>query len=278
MMKRITGMMVLVVALMLAFACSAEEHVCAPAFSMFMDDKECWDECSCGERLNIREHQWVEGNWGFDCSVCGAVMVRRGEAVQVTLDNENYETIRRYTREENGYTTVDYIADNGDDTLLEIRVIPMGDKFITERIENEYLEDGSYRSRQYRDGVLLFESLYVYEQMDGYRAYYPAERKVYLNNGGWVIQLSSSSAGVDEEIFYDAAGTRLYTLTSEREINSEGNEVVTQYKDGKLLRIYEYASVDTGDYMYSYVARETMYDENGNATVTEYDQDGNIIK
>lgn len=277
MMKRVFGLLMGLLVLLLACACFAEEHVCAPAFTMFMDDKESWDECSCGERLNVREHQWVEGNWGYDCAACGGVMLKRGEAVQVTLDNENYQIIRRYRREESGYISVDHISDNGDE-LLRIEVIPMGDRVMTERVENEYLEDGSYRSRQYRDGVLLYESLYVYEEMDGYRTYYPAERKVYLNNGGWVIQKSSSSAGVDEESFYDAAGVKLYTLTSEYEINSEGNEKVTQYKDGVLFRVYEYAAADMGEYTHYYIAEETVYDEKGNATVIKYDQYGNVIE
>ena len=276
-MKKLIGLMMGLLVMLLACACFAEEHVCAPAITLFMDDKESWDECGCGERLNVREHQWVEGNWGSDCTVCGAVLLQRDGTVQVTLENEHYETLRRYRREESGYISVEHYSDNGDE-LLWIQVFTVGDQVITEREEKEYLEDGSYRSRQYRDGVLLFEALYVYEETDGYRSYYPAERKVFLNNGGWVIQKSSSSAGVDEEIFYDAAGVKCYTLTSEREINSDGNEVVTQYKDGKLFRISEYAVADMGEYMFHYVAKETVYDENGNATVTKYDQDGNVIE
>ena len=276
-MKRTVGLVMGLLVMLLACVCFAEDHVCTPAFTMFMDDKECWDECSCGERLNVREHQWVEGNMGSDCAVCGAWLRQRGEAVQVTLDNESWQTIRYYNRDENGLITVRHNADNGDE-LLSIQTIPMGDTIMTERIENEYLEEGSYRSRHYQDGVLRFEALYVCEQRDGYLECYAAERKVYLANGGWVMQLSSSGDGVDEEIFYDAAGTKLYTLTSEREINSDGNEVVTQYKDGKLLRVYEYAAADMGEYTYYYVAKEAVYDENGNVTVTRYDQDGNVIE
>ena len=277
MMKRVFGLMLGLLVVLLACACFAEEHVCTPAFTLFMDDKESWDECRCGERLNVREHQWVEGNMGDDCAVCGAWLRKRGEAVQVTLSNEDYQTIRYYARGEDGSIIMRHDADNGD-TLLQIQVFSIGDQVITEREEYEYLEDGSYRSRQFRDGVLLFESLFVYEEMDGYRSYYPAERKVFLNDGGWVIQKSSSSAGVDEEIFYDAAGVKRYTITSEREINSEGNEVVTQYKDGVLFRVYEYAAADMGEYMYYYIAKETVYDEKGNATVTKRDQDGNVIE
>lgn len=277
MMKRVFGLMMVLLVVLLACGCLAEEHVCAPVFTLFMDDKECWDECSCGERLNVREHQWVEGNMGDDCAACGAWLRKRGEAVQVTLDNEDYQTIRYYTRAEDGSVIVEHCADNGD-SLLRIQVFSVDDQVITEREENEYLEDGSYRSRQYRDGVLLFETLYVFEQMDGYRACYPAERKVYLENGGWVIQKSSSSAGVDEEIFYDAAGVKLYTLTSEYAINSDGNEVITQYKDGRLFRVSEYAVADMGEYSLYYVAKETVYDENGNTTVTKRDQYGSIIE
>lgn len=276
-MKRLIGLVMGLLVMLLACACFAEEHVCTPAFTMCMDDKECWDECSCGARLNVHEHQWVEGNWGSDCAVCGATMVKHGEAVQVVLDNENWQTIRRYTREENGFISVEHYTDNGDE-VLRIQVIPMGDQVMTEREEKEYLEDGSYRSRFYRDGVLVSESLYVYEEMDGYRSYYPAERKIPMTDGGWVIQKSSSSVGVDEETVYDAAGVKLFTMTYEREINSEGNEVVTQYQDGRLLRVYMYAAADMGEYTRYYVAEETLYDENGNATVTKYDSDGNVIE
>lgn len=276
-MKRVFGLMMGLLVLLLACACFAEEHVCAPAITLFMDDKESWDECSCGERLNVREHQWVEGNWGSVCSVCGAVLLQRGEAVQVTLDNEHYETLRRYRREEDGYISVEHYSDDGDE-LLRIEVFSIGDQVITVREEKEYLEDGSYRSRQYENGVLLYESLYVYEEMDGYRAYYPAERKVYLDDGGWVIQKSSSSAGVDEETLYDAAGVKLFTVTYERSYSSEGNEIVTQYKDGKLYRVLEYAVADMGEYMHYYIAKDTVYDEKGNATVTKRDQNGNVIE
>lgn len=277
MMKRVFGLMMGLLVLLLACACFAEAHVCTPAFTLFMDDKESWDECLCGERLNVREHQWVEGNMGDDCAVCGAWLRKRGEAVQVTLYNEDYETIRYYTREEDGSVTVRHCADNGDE-LLRIEVFSIGDQVITVREENEYLEDGSYRSRQYENGVLLYESLYVFEEMDGYRTYYPAERKVHLEDGGWVIQKSSSSAGVDEETLYDAAGVKLFTVTYERSYSSEGNEIVTQYKDGKLYRVLEYAVADMGEYMYSYIAKDTVYDEKGNATVTKRDQYGNVIE
>lgn len=276
MMKRVFGLMIGLL-LLLGCVCFAEEHVCTPAFTLFMDDKECWDECSCGERLNVREHQWVEGNMGEDCAVCGAWLRKRGEAVQVTLDNEDYQTIRYYTRGEDGSVIMEHRADNGD-TLLRIQVFSIGDQVMSEREENEYLEDGSYRSRLFRDGVLIDESLYVFEEMDGYRACYPAERKVFLNDGGWVIQKCSSSAGVDEEIVYDAEGVKLFTVTYERSYSSEGNEIVTQYMDGKLYRVLEYAAADMGEYMSYYIAKETVYDENGNATVTKRDQYGNILE
>lgn len=276
-MKRVFGLMMGLLVLLLPCSCFAEEHVCTPAITLFMDDKESWDECSCGERLNVREHQWVEGNWGSDCSVCGAVLLQRGEAVQVTLDNEHYETLRRYRREEDGYISAEHYSDDGDE-LLRIEVFSIGDQVITVREEKEYLEDGSYRSRQYENGVLLYESLYAYEEMDGYRAYYPAERKVYLDDGGWVIQKSSSSAGVDEETLYDAAGVKLFTVTYERSYSSEGNEIVTQYKDGKLFRVYEYDAADMGEYMHYYIAKDTVYDEKGNATVNKRDQYGNVIE
>ncbi len=276
-MKKAIGLMMGLLVLLLACACFAEEHVCEVAFPMFMDDKECWDECSCGERLNVREHQWKEGNWGSDCTVCGAVLLQRGEAVQVTLEDEHYNTLRRYRREEDGYISVEHYSEDGE-TVLRIEVIPMGDVVMTERVENEYLEDGSYRSRQYQDGVLLYEALYVREQQDGYVAEYPAECKVFLEDGGWVIQKSSSSAGVDEETLYDAAGIKLFTVTYERSYDSEGNEIVTQYMDGKLYRILEYATADMGDYVHHYIAKETVYDENGNATVTMRDQYGNILE
>ena len=277
MMKRVFALTMGLLVMLLACACFAEEHVCAPAFTLFMDDKESWDECRCGERLNVREHQWVEGNMGDDCAVCGAWLRKSGEAVQVTLSNEDYQTIRYYTRGEDGSIIMRHNADNGDE-LLRIEVFSIGDQVITVREEKEYLEDGSYRSRQYENGVLLYESLHVYEEMDGYRAYYPAESKVYLDDGGWVIETASSSNGTDQQVLYDAQGVKLYTLTFEREINSDGNEVVTQYKDGKLVRIYEYAAADMGEYMYYYIAKDTVYDEKGNATVTKLDQYGNVIE
>jgi hypothetical protein len=42
--------------------------------------------------------------------------------------------------------------------------------------------------------------------------------------------------------------------------------------------VYEYAAADMGGYTLYYVAKETVYDEKGNATVTKRDQDGNVIE
>ena len=47
-MKRVFGLMLGLLVVLLACACFAEEHVCIPAFTLFMDDKESWDECRCG--------------------------------------------------------------------------------------------------------------------------------------------------------------------------------------------------------------------------------------
>ena len=44
----------------------------------------------------------------------------------------------------------------------------------------------------------------LYEEKDGYRAYYPAESKVYLDDGGWVIETASSSNGTDQQVLYGA--------------------------------------------------------------------------
>jgi len=77
---------------------------------------------------------------------------------------------------------------------------------------------------------------------------------------------------------YSAENDAVPEMEYRYEYDAEGNSTVDRlYYDGELYMEEFYSIAVDGDFSYEYISKEIVYNDDGSRTITEYDQDYNVI-
>ena len=192
------------------------------------------------------------------------------------LDAEGYET---------EVMAVEYYAD-GSMSVSEYNL--MGDQTLAEYYYDGVLEsslrfDYTYdaagritRMRTFSEDALIEEVDYAVATAGDETIHYPLRLTAWFEDDTRIVYTNDVNGDTLSEAYYDAAGSLVMTLDFVTEYDAEGNLLrVTTTQDGVLAQVEEYAIDGDG---WTYLAVQTIYGEDGAATVTRFDENGEMIQ
>ena len=259
--------------------------------------KEHWQVCECGESLNTGAHTLSEESV---CTVCGAEIWDFGDFVDVSTYTEQGDPLHMTSYDADGNVLSDmlyeyeYDADGnklshkyyGDGVLMEEAVYEAG----VPTQYTSYYEDGTKGVSEYdEDGNVVS---YVFYDADGsvnstteseyaYTAdgeSYEAKNTMTDFEGAKYIGEYNEFGDQIAWIFYDVEGNLVTEERYEFEYDDEGDlRTKRTYVDGVLTQELLYTTVIDGDGRMSYPGTEINYHSDGSKTVTEYDENDEII-
>ena len=272
-------------------------HTHSPADGWELNAKEHWQSCECGETLNTAAHTLDESSV---CTACGAEIQDFGDFVDVSTYSEYGDPLRMTSYDANGGVTSDmryeyeYDADGnklshkyyGDGVLMEEAVYEAGEpvqytSYYEDGTKNvsEYDEDGNVVSTVFydADGTVssTTESEYAYTA-DGES--YEAKNTMTDFEGAKYIGEYNEQGDQTAWIYYDAEGNLVTEERYEFEYDEEGDlRAKRTYVDGALTEELLYTTVIYGNGWMSYPSTVIDYASDGSKTVTEYDENDEIV-
>ena len=195
---------------------------------------------------------------------------------EFALDADGYETeIRAIEYYGGGYMSIGEFNLVGDQTMISYYQDGVLESFT--RFEYTYSDDGHITNmRTYTDDTLVEELDYVLlTTEDGY-INYAAKMTVWFENGTRIVYMNDERGDTISESHYDAAGNLVLALEFSTEYDENDNlRKVTTMENGVVVAVEEYALDASG---WSYCAAETLYAADGSATITHYDEFGEVIE
>ena len=192
------------------------------------------------------------------------------------LDADGYETeVRAVVYYEDGTMSISEYNLLGDQTLAAYYVD--GALESTLRFDYTYNDAGYIiRSRTFSEDALIEEADYAVTTLDDETVHYPIRLTAWFEDDTRVVYVNDVNGDTLSESHYDAAGNLVMTLEFTTEYDAEGNlRKVTTLQDGLLAMEEEYALDADG---WTYLAVETVYEADGTAYVTRYDENGEVIE
>ena len=192
------------------------------------------------------------------------------------LDAEGYETeVMTVTYYDDGSMTVIEYNLMGDQTLYSYYWAGVLESAV--RFDYVYDEAGHItRMRTFSEDALIEEADYVLLEQGDEIIHYPARLTAWFEDDTRIVYINDANGDTLAESHYDAAGNLVLTLEFVTEYDEEGNLLrVTTTQDGVLAMVEEYAIDGDG---WTYLAVETVYGADGTATVTWYDENGEMIQ
>lgn len=229
-----------------------------------------------GAQMGLEAHKLD----GEGCTVCGAEIEDFGDGeIWVTIYNEQ------------------------DDAILSVSYLD-GEMVENKKRAYTYDEEGRWSTvAKYSFGVLTEET--VFQVINGEDSWecIPEQTTTYNEDGTKLVEKFDETSWTVAETLYDADGKVVYDYTITNEFNDQSfissikkfegetlaaeityeydeneNSVADRYYEyGKLVREEFYTSVAEEDFTYSYVSKVIEYQEDGTQTVTEYDENGDVI-
>ena len=222
-------------------------HVCTPGV-WDMDLQSHWSNCiECGQQIPVQAHSLDSDNF---CTVCGA---------EVWIYAEDLSSI--------------YLADAYGNTVLCKYYDTTGELLYANTWEYTYTDQGVILTcLEYSDGVLTSESSYDPDTGN--------IRTVneYYEDGSWQYTEYDEYASIARWISYDADGTALFDYSYSYTYAEDGTVMGEKvYENGALITETVYAIYNESDGFYTYPAKETVYFSDGSYTVTEYNENYQVL-
>lgn len=294
--KILAGIFPSVLAAAVLTACSPK-HTHAPAEGWELNAKEHWQLCECGEAMNTAAHTLDENSL---CSVCGAEIWDFGDSVDVHTYTQYGDPLRSTSYDADGSITSDlryeyeYDADGnkllekyyGDGVLMEETVYEAG---IPVQY-TAYYEDGTKTVAEYDENGNIPHS--VYYDVDGSVASetwsefastadgdsYESKNTMTDADGIKYIGEYNEQGDMTAWLCYDADGSLMTEERYEFEYDTEGRKQVKRsYVNGTLTEELIYTLVTEEDGWMNYPGTVIAYEADGSKTVTEYNENDEII-
>lgn len=261
-----------------------------------------WKSCSdCSQATEKGAHTPDESDI---CTVCGAQIVDWGESKSLYQFTENgdplkladydqegtllSETVYQYEYDEAGNMTHSVCTSDGIVTVENIYTVTDGESVLSQSVS--YMEDGSQFTSSYDAYGNSIQLLYlnadggVEEQVDSQYAlsaegeWYEAVSVTTEADGSKYICEFFENGDQTSIANYDAEGNLLNTCTWEYTYDEDGNwQTKKEYHNGILTIDMVYATVTTEDGSTTYPQTVTEYQEDGQKSVTVYDENDNVI-
>lgn len=229
-------------------ACSGHDHKAGSAWQA--DLKNHWQICEeCGEKINLDAHVLDETGY---CEACRTAVTDNGEDGYCIMEYDEQGTMAHQT---------EYDAD-GNVTFELV-------------YESEYYEDGNPKhTKEYHDGVLLYETTYLPCENEEAAEVYESEQISYDIDGSKTISVYNEQLMLMSYTAYDADGNITSSDMYEYTYDDNGNLTKQICKtNGVVSYESEYALDSDGN---AYVCHEIYYDENeGILSEARYDANGN---
>ena len=287
----------LAVAVAASLTACAEKHTHSPTEGWELNAKEHWQACECGEAMNTAAHTLDENS---RCDVCGAEIWDFGDSVDVNTYNEYGDMLRMTSYDAEGNITTDlwyeyeYDADGnkllekyyGDGVLMDETAyeagVPVsytayyedGTKTVTEYDENGNTPHSVYYDA---DGSVASETWSEYDfTADGVS--YESKNTMIDFDGTKYIGEYNEQGDMTAWLCYDAGGSLVTEERYEFEYDAEGRKQVKRsYVGGMLTEELIYTLVTYEDGWMNYPGTVIEYETDGSKTVTEYDENDEII-
>ena len=286
----------LAVAMAASLTACAEKHTHS-AEGWELNAREHWQMCECGESINTAAHSLDENS---KCSVCGAEIWDFGDFVDVHTYTQYGDSLRITSYDADGNVTSDlryeyeYDADGNkllekyyaDGVLMDETVYEAG----TPVRYTAFYEDGTKTVSEYDENGNIPHS--VYYDADGSVASETWSEYAYTADGeSYEIKNTMIDADGIKYIgeyneqrdmtawfCYDADGNLVTEERYEFEYDTEGRKQVKRaYVSGTLTQELIYKLVTEEDGWMNYPGTVIDYHDDGSKTVTEYDENDEII-
>lgn len=246
-MKKLLSILLILTLLAALCACGGKKEPHVHDFSdFFYGDKENhFYLCACGEKSEVTAHTLEDDV----CTLCG------GEIYVF----------------EDGYYEVSYYDDDYNPTLT-LSYNKEGKLFFAHQMEYTYFENGEIKtSRTIENGKLINESEFVMQE--GYSVVrYSTD---YHEDGAKTLCEYNDMGYMIKQVYFNKEGKQTYAATTEYTFDEDGNVTEARtYANGKLTTLDRYAIAEDG---YSYLHISTSYNADGSTTVTEYNENGEIV-
>lgn len=275
----------------------AEKHTHAPAEIWELNAKEHWQLCECGEAMNTAAH--TLDDIGV-CSVCGAEIWDFGDSVDVYTYTQYGDPLRITSYDADGNVTSDlryeyeYDADGNkvlekyyaDGVLMEETVYEAG---IPVQY-TAYYEDGTKTVAEYdEDGNIVHSVYYDVDESVASETWseyaYTTDGESYeskntMTDADGIKYIGEYNEQGDMTVWscYNADGSLATEECYEFEYDAEGRKQVKRiYVGGTLTEELIYTLVTQEDGWMNYPGTVIEYEADGSKTVTEYDENDNVI-
>ena len=259
--------------------------------------KEHWQICECGESVNTAAHTLDENNV---CTGCGSEIQDFGDFMDVSTYTEQGDPLHMTSYDADGNVLSDmryeyeYDADGnklshkyyGDGVLMEEAEYEAG---VPTQYTN-YYEDGTKSVSDYdEDGNAVSTAYYdadgkVYSETQSEYAYtadgesYETKNTMTDMDGAVYISEFNEQGDQIAWICYDPDGNLMTEERYEYEYDDEGNTLAKKiYVSGALSQELLYTTVTDADGWMSYPGTVIDYFDDGSKTVTEYNENDEII-
>lgn len=198
-------------------------------------------------------------------------------------DEEFYETKSTEIYEDGSKIVAEY-TEYGD-LITRVSYYPDGAVDFEERYEREYNEEGDMLwEKTYRDGMLTHEIVSYASGSDESSSWRYIEKEIDYYEDGTKLTTEYCVEGPVKETYYNADGsvdsvvTYTYELVDDGEWNVEDHgewNCAKTYIDGVLTFEEKHSVGEEG--WFTYKSQEIEYHEDGTKTVTEYDENSEVV-
>lgn len=288
---------ILAAAMAASLTACAPKHTHTPTEGWELNAKEHWQLCECGETINTAAHAPDESS---RCSVCGAEIWDFGDFVDVNTYNEYGDILRMTSYDANGNVIGDlryeyeYDAD-GNKLLAKYYAdgVLMDETAYEEGLPvryTTYYEDGTESFAEYDENGNVFH--FVFYEADGAVSSetwsefgftadgesYESKNTMVDADGVKYIGEYNQQGDMTAWFCYDAGGNLLTEERYEFEYDAEGRTQVKRiYISGVLTEELIYTVVTDEAGWMGYPGTVITYEADGSMTVTEYDENDNVI-
>lgn len=211
-----------------------------------------------------------------DFDAAGRITGQTQSEYSLNQDGESYES-RHVEVRENGEKFVLAYNEHGDTTLQETYD---ADGKLAAQASWEYgygTGDEEVWQKKYENGILIFEIIsYAEMDRDGVSVRYPETSIYYQKDGNRLVEFRGPNGEPAMVTLYNADGSEAYVHIYTYETFGNGCWKNIRVHDGdRLMRemVYQLNAEGTA----SYLAELTEYHEDGSRTVTEYNENQEII-
>ena len=240
-----------------------------------MDKENHWHTTAKGKQVDIAPHSFEDG---ITCSVCNAEILR--------MENDGF-WVRSYNEHNDMVFSLFYDADGR----------------ITESIKTIFTYDAEGRwasEKVYENGTLFSETTYAPSKGAGASGVCPTHRLTYYEDATKLEEEYGETGDLLKATLYRADGSVEYEYTyiweydsknqlvryqafdgenteeTRCEYDADGNTTVERsYYNDKLIRESFFAISE--EFSFGYLAKEILYLDDGTQTITEFDENGNIL-